>query len=153
MVYATIIGRQLMWLYTLASPYGSDDASVAIKLRSWSVMRRLAASILSLPAFVILALQCLSKLDTGSELQTQVVVVAFTIVCVVALYVLAIGYTTPEDEFLRLRKQGYIEKGRSGNEKWLEYTIRYFTQFTAGMVFAWLGSVIVSIFLLYVALF
>lgn len=146
-VYSVITWKQIMWLYTLASPYGVDDNDVAIKMFSWSALCQLAASTFSIPAFILLGQKCISSIPT------EFVTVLFTLVIATVIYTLVCSYSAPEKTFYKLKKYGYLAEDATGNGEWIEFTIRYFMQYTYGMVLSLIGIIAVSIFLLYIALF
>ena len=108
-VYSVITWKQIMWLYTLASPYGVDDNDVAIKMFSWSALRQLAASTFSIPAFILLGQKCISSIPT------EFVTVPFTLVIATVIYTLGCSYSAPEKAFYRLKKYGYLAEDATGN--------------------------------------
>ena len=146
-VYSVITWKQIMWLYTLTSPYGVDDNDVAIRMFSWSALRQLAASTFSIPAFILLGQKCISSIPT------EFVTIPFTLVIATVIYTLGCSYSAPEKAFYRLKKYGYLAEDATGNEGWIEFTIRHFMQYTYGMVLSLIGIIAVSIFLLYIVLF
>lgn len=108
-VYSVITWKQIMWLYTLASPYGVDDNDVAIRVFSWSALRQLAASTFSIPAFILLGQKCISSIPT------EFVTIPFTLVIATVIYTLVCSYSAPEKVFYRLKKYGYLAEDATGN--------------------------------------
>lgn len=146
-VYSLLAGREILRLYTMASPHSMDEASIAIKLRSWAALRQFAASVLSVPAFVSFVQKCYANKSIESISQ-----IAITIIICVALYVLTTGFFAADGELFKLKKYGYVAKDEKGNNEWLKFTVSYFMQDTYGIVLSFFAAVAVSMLLLYMAL-